>query len=62
LRFIEDNWGLGRIGDESFDEKAGALENMFDFTSGPRARRLFLNPSTGLPVEGHNSDTQGKNE
>jgi phospholipase C len=51
LRFIEDNWGLGRIGNQSFDEKAGSLENMFDFRSGPRAPKLFLNPSTGLPID-----------
>ena len=31
LRFIEDNWFLGRIGDQSFDSKAGSLVNMFDF-------------------------------
>jgi phospholipase C len=31
LRFIEDNWSLGRIGDQSFDEKAGSLQNMFDW-------------------------------
>ena len=31
LRFIEDNWFLGRIGDQSFDSKAGTLENVFDF-------------------------------
>jgi phospholipase C len=58
LRFIEDNWSLGRIGEQSFDEKAGSLENMFDFTPGPRARRLFLNPSTGLRVESRNLDEQ----
>jgi len=61
LRFIEDNWLLGRIGDQSFDEKAGSLENMFDFKSGPRAKRLFLDPSTGLPVEG-GDDRQGERE
>jgi phospholipase C len=52
LRFIEDNWNLGRIGDQSFDEKAGSLENLFDFTGRePRAKQLFLNPSTGLEVK-----------
>ncbi|MGC2572530.1 MAG: hypothetical protein WA364_13545, partial [Candidatus Nitrosopolaris sp.] len=33
LRFIEDNWSLGRIGNQSFDSKAGSLANMFDFAS-----------------------------
>jgi phospholipase C len=47
LRFIEDNWNLGRIGNHSLDEKAGSLLNMFDFTGGGPARRLFLDPMTG---------------
>ncbi|MCU1455188.1 MAG: phospholipase [Acidimicrobiales bacterium] len=34
LRFIEDNWGLGRIGDGSFDAIAGPLTSMFDFGGG----------------------------
>ena len=48
LRFIEDNWQLGRIGDQSFDSKAGSLLNMFNFTTSHSAKKLFLNPSTGL--------------
>ena len=47
LRFNEDNWGLGRLGDQPFDEKAGSLLNMFDFTRGPREEKLFRDPSTG---------------
>jgi len=50
LRFIEDNWDLGRIGDDSFDAKTGSLGNLFDF-SAPRFGRLILDPQTGLPVE-----------
>ena len=49
LRFIEDNWGLGRIGDQSFDAKAGSLANLFDFSHGRNAHRLFLDPGTGEP-------------
>lgn len=49
LRFIEDNWQLGRIGDYSFDAQAGTLNNMFDFKHGPRAPKLFLDPITGQP-------------
>jgi phospholipase C len=48
LRFIEDNWQLGRIGNQSFDSKAGTLLNMFNFTISHNANKLFLNPSTGL--------------
>jgi phospholipase C len=51
LRFIEDNWQTGRIGNFSLDEKAGSLDNLFDF-SHPRGRRLFLDPSTGRPSGG----------
>ena len=48
LKFIEDNWNLGRIGDDSFDEGAGSLLNMFDFTKRTRGK-LILKPKTGLP-------------
>ncbi|MDT5230581.1 MAG: phospholipase [Mycobacterium sp.] len=48
LRFIEDNWQTGRIGDDSFDERAGRLDSMFDFT-GPAQPALVLNPRTGNP-------------
>lgn len=51
LRFIEDNWKLGRIGGQSFDTLAGSLNNMFDFHKG-NASRLYLNPSTGEPTKG----------
>jgi phospholipase C len=35
LRFIEDNWNLGRMGDQSFDAMAGSVLNMFNFTQQP---------------------------
>ncbi len=31
LKFIEDNWRTGRIGDSSFDATAGSLGGLFDF-------------------------------
>ena len=46
LRFVEDNWGLGRIGNFSFDAKAGSLLHMLRFDHG-RAHKLFLDPATG---------------
>jgi phospholipase C len=50
LRFIEDNWNTGRIGNFSFDEKAGSLKNLFT-THGKRDHaKLFLDPNTGEPV------------
>jgi phospholipase C len=47
LRFLEDNWSLGRLGDHSFDAIAGPILNMFNF-NGPNAPPLFLDPDTGL--------------
>ena len=50
LRFIEDNWlGGQRISTISFDNIAGSLADLFDF-SRPLMRRLLLDPSTGLPA------------
>lgn len=46
LRFIEDNWRLGRIGDQSFDVVAGSLDNMFDFDK-PHKSCFILRPDTG---------------
>ncbi len=31
IKFIEDNWKLGKIGNGSFDSIANSLNNMFDF-------------------------------
>lgn len=31
LKFIEDNWKTGRIGDFSFDARAGSIKHLFDF-------------------------------
>ena len=45
LRFIEDNWSLGAIGDQSYDALAGSLEAMFDFSHG--AQSIILDPRTG---------------
>jgi phospholipase C len=65
LRFIEDNWLLGRIdsldnpggtpaGQGSFDQFAGSIEGLFDFDDRYRDSRddlpLLLNDSTGEVV------------
>jgi phospholipase C len=47
LRFIEDNWSLGRIGDNSTDAIAGSLLGMFRFQSAVTPA-VILDPSTGL--------------
>jgi phospholipase C len=49
IRFVEDNWHLGRIGDGSFDELAGPLTNLFDFRE-RHAKKIFLDRDTGLVV------------
>jgi phospholipase C len=53
LRFIEDNWNLGRIGGGSVDAIAGTLDGFFDFDDHAHTRKLLLNPTTGQVV---NSD------
>jgi len=65
LRFIEDNFGLGRIDQAvpksvtqggSFDQIAGSLESLFDFggekpgKDDSDKRTLILDPSTGVAV------------
>ncbi|GAA3517689.1 phospholipase C [Actinocatenispora rupis] len=47
LRFIEDNWRAGRIGDHSYDAAAGPLGGMFDFRHAPDSTPLLLDPGTG---------------
>ncbi len=48
LRFIEDNWQLGRIGGNSSDAKAGTLNGFFDFDEDHQAPKLILDPATGV--------------
>jgi phospholipase C len=51
IRFIEDNWGTGRVSSTSADNRAGTLINLFDFSrEGDGDRKLFLDPSTGQRV------------
>jgi phospholipase C len=50
LRFIEDNWKLGQIGDQSFDARAGSLLNMFNFSQGQYAEKLILDPTNGTTI------------
>jgi phospholipase C len=52
LRFIEDNWNLGRLGGASVDAIAGTLNGMFDFDErGHRAGILILDPQTGTVLD-----------
>jgi len=61
-KFIEDNWGTGRIGDGSFDQRAGSLVGLFDFKH-PNAKQVLLNANGSVasvkPIEldrGHERD------
>jgi phospholipase C len=53
LRFIEDNWSLGRIGGGSFDALANPITSMFNFTNPtgpvPNNNAPILSTVTGLP-------------
>ena len=49
IRLIEDNWGLGQLGDQSFDAMAGSLLGLFQFGAA-KTPALFLDPTTGEPV------------
>ena len=52
LRFIEDNWELGRIGGDSNDAKAGVLDNFFNFNQND-SHKLLLDPATGVVLPQH---------
>ena len=60
LKFIEDNWTLGRIGGNSLDTQAGTLVNMFDFDPNDTpSPKLQLDDVTGLVVHGSTPPSGG---
>ncbi|WP_427173175.1 phospholipase C [Arthrobacter sp. 92] len=46
LRFVEENWHTGQIGDSSADATAGSMAAMFNFNH-ERTDKLLLNEQTG---------------
>lgn len=49
IKFIENNWKLGRLGRGSYEQIAGKLDDLFDFN--PKrtlAPKVLLDPYTGL--------------
>ncbi|MGL6235631.1 MAG: phospholipase C [Segniliparus sp.] len=53
-KFIQDNWGLGRLGPDRFDERAQPINEMFDFAAPPRVDHLLLREDTGaVAADGH---------
>ncbi|MFJ9908187.1 phospholipase C [Streptomyces sp. NPDC101152] len=51
IRFVEDNWHTGQIGDHSFDARAGSLSGMFDFRH-PNDKQVLLNPDGSVKSVG----------
>lgn len=49
LRFIEDNWRLGRVGDASMDEQANPITAMLHLPN-PKAPQVILDPKDGTIV------------
>ncbi len=56
LRFIEDNWSLGRIGGGSSDAIAGSLMGMFNFAN-PTAKAVYMDPTMGVVLSAPPSAT-----
>lgn len=53
IKFIEENWNLAPIGDQSFDARATSLAGLFDFDPAhTRAPKLWLDPDTGTVLAG----------
>jgi phospholipase C len=59
-KFIEDNWGTGRIGAGSTDAGSGSILGMFDFR-GHTAPTVMLNPTNGTvaSISGKGGDDHG---
>jgi phospholipase C len=57
LRFIEDNWSLGRIGGGSRDAIAGTMNGMFNFASGGSTPALILDSNMGTVTGGMSTGT-----
>jgi phospholipase C len=51
IRFVEDNWGVSRVGGGSTDAIAGTLNGFFDFDDRSSTGKLFLDPATGQVVD-----------
>ena len=49
VKFIEENWDLPQIGNGSFDQIAGPIDNMFNWNN-QRTEKVILDPTTGLVV------------
>ncbi|HKU04052.1 MAG TPA: alkaline phosphatase family protein [Arthrobacter sp.] len=60
LKFIEDNWHTGQVGDSSADAAAGSMEAMFNFHH-ERNDKVLLNEQTGAVASiTHNGHPAGQ--
>jgi phospholipase C len=50
VKFIEENWDLPQIGNGSFDQIAGPIDNMFNWNK-QNAEKVILDPSTGQVID-----------
>ncbi|MCL2794966.1 MAG: alkaline phosphatase family protein [Microbacteriaceae bacterium] len=50
LKFIEQNWKTGTIGDGSLDRTVNSISSLFDFSDAQK-REVLLNPSTGAVAQ-----------
>jgi phospholipase C len=49
VKFIEENWDLPQIGNGSFDQIAGPIDNMFNWNK-QNSEKVILDPSTGQVI------------
>ncbi|WP_018761994.1 phospholipase C [Arthrobacter sp. 135MFCol5.1] len=59
LRFIEDNWHTGQIGDSSADATAGSVDAMFNFHHERNDKVLLDEQSGAVASISHNGNVQG---
>jgi len=52
VKFIEENWDLPQLGNGSFDQIAGPIDNMFNWNN-QRTEKVILDPTTGQVVGGN---------
>ncbi len=50
VKFIEENWDLPQIGNGSFDQIAGPIDNMFNWNK-QNSEKVILDPSTGQVID-----------
>ena len=61
LRFIEDNWHTGQIGDASADATAGSVNAMFNFNKQRDDKVLLDEQSGAVASNGNAGDHQDNN-